>query len=153
MIAFTLWMFIGFIWLIKFHPTLYVRRLEAGPSAEQSLTQKVIATCLFALLGVMFILPGLDRRYGWSHVKWQFTVFGLIGSFLGLILVVGVALHNEYMAASITVESTQKVITTGPYAIVRHPMEFGFSLHQSLWDLGALWRLSFRSSFCSYGVR
>jgi protein-S-isoprenylcysteine O-methyltransferase Ste14 len=122
LIAFTLWMVIGFVWLVKYHPGLYNRRVEAGPSAEQSLTQKLLATGLFAGIFAMFVLPGLDRRYGWSHMAGPVTLIGLIGAFAGLILVARVSAHNEFMAAKITVESTQTVITTGPYAFVRHPM-------------------------------
>jgi protein-S-isoprenylcysteine O-methyltransferase Ste14 len=122
LIAFSLWMMIGFLWLVKFHPALYNRRLEAGPNAEQSFVQKIAVMGLFIGMAGMFVLPGIDRRYGLSHLSSTVTFIGLIGSFTGLTLVVPVSLYNEYMAASITVESTQMVITTGPYGIVRHPM-------------------------------
>jgi protein-S-isoprenylcysteine O-methyltransferase Ste14 len=125
LLAFTLWMVFGSIWLIKCHPELYNRRVVSGPTAEDSLIQKFLAIGILTGIFAMFVLPGLDRRYGWSHVDGPVTLFGLIGAMAGLLFIARVAGYNEFMAAKITVESTQTVITTGPYAVVRHPMYSG----------------------------
>jgi protein-S-isoprenylcysteine O-methyltransferase Ste14 len=110
------------VWIVKYHPKLFVRRLEAGPGSEPSPIQKVAVTLIFTVTGLFFVVPGLDRRFGWSQMSWQLSAMGLICSFTGLILVARTAAFNEFMSAKIAVESAQTVIQTGPYAVVRHPM-------------------------------
>jgi protein-S-isoprenylcysteine O-methyltransferase Ste14 len=113
---------IVFVWMIKCHPKIFLRRLEAGPSSEQSRVQKAVMTLLFTLSALFFIVPGLDHRYGWSHMSQRATLIGLIGSFASLWLTARVTVFNQYMNANIAVEATQTVVQTGPYAVVRHPL-------------------------------
>jgi protein-S-isoprenylcysteine O-methyltransferase Ste14 len=119
--CFGAWMSLGTIWIVKYHPKLFVRRLEAGPSAEQSPLQKVAITLLFILTALFLVLPGIDHRFGWSHMSWQTSLVGLIVSITGLLLMMHVAVSNEFLSAKVTVETTQTVVQTGPYALVRHP--------------------------------
>jgi protein-S-isoprenylcysteine O-methyltransferase Ste14 len=106
-------------------PELMERRKQAGPGSEQSTLQKIVATIAFTGLAAVFVLPGLDRRFGWSHmlplVSWIGDVLTVI-SFLMFTIVFRV---NSFGASNIRVEEKQTVASTGPYAIVRHPMYVG----------------------------
>ena len=106
-------------------PKLLERRMKAGPTAEKQTTQKIIM--VFALLGfvALLVVPALDRRFMWSPVP---PYVSLIGNFLvalGFLLVYFVIRENSYAASTIQVAEGQTVISTGPYAVVRHPMYAG----------------------------
>lgn len=106
-------------------PALVERRKQAGPTAEQSTLQKVVITIVFASLLALFVLSALDRRFSWSQVPPLVSWFGdalLVLSFIMFYFVFNV---NSYGASNIRVEPNQKVISTGPYALVRHPMYDG----------------------------
>lgn len=103
-------------------PALMERRKQAGPAAEQSTVQKVVATIAFTSLFGLFILGGLDHRFGWSHMPPFVALAGdalVVVSFYMYYLVFKA---NSFGASNIRVEDNQKVAATGPYAIVRHPM-------------------------------
>jgi protein-S-isoprenylcysteine O-methyltransferase Ste14 len=125
-IGFMLWMIFGSIWFVFAYPALIVRRLNVGPRAETRLAQKIIQVLLLVVIGGMLAIPGFDRRYGWGpRVPWLLSVFSGIGILAGFGLGAWSAAYNEFMATTITVEKTHKVISTGPYGIVRHPMYSG----------------------------
>ncbi len=105
----------------------------------------IVSLSLIPFLGV-FVLPALDKRFGWTPFSWPLiiagvAVFGL--SYAGLSVVFAA---NRYAARTVKVQDGQKVIDTGPYAIVRHPMYAlvcpiyaGISLMlQSPWGLAPL---------------
>jgi protein-S-isoprenylcysteine O-methyltransferase Ste14 len=106
-------------------PELLERRKKFGPAQEQRLSQKIIMS--FSLLGVigMVVFCVLDYRFGWSRVP---AIVSLVGDglvALGLYINVLVFRANTYGAANIRVEEDQKVISTGLYARIRHPMYMG----------------------------
>ncbi len=106
-------------------PELIERRKQAGPGAEQSTIQKIVATIAFAGLIALFIISGLDRRFGWSHMLPLVSWIGdalTVASFLMFTIVFRV---NSFGASNIRVEEKQQIATTGPYAIVRHPLYVG----------------------------
>jgi protein-S-isoprenylcysteine O-methyltransferase Ste14 len=106
-------------------PKLLERRMKAGPAAEKEPTQKIIV--MFAMLSFagLGILPALDHRFGWSDVPTSFVILGNILIALSYIAFYFVFKENTYGASTIQVEENQKVISTGPYALVRHPMYTG----------------------------
>jgi protein-S-isoprenylcysteine O-methyltransferase Ste14 len=110
------------------HPALLLRRLRSGPLAEREASQKVIA--LFLQFGIFALcaLSALDHDHGWSHVPLPFVLLGDLLVASGLLLIWLVFRANPFAAATITVESIQPVISTGPYALVRHPMYSGLLL-------------------------
>ena len=113
----------AYLW--KHDPKLLERRVHAGPAEEKEKSQKWIQTLAsIAFLGEM-ALPGLDHRFGWSHVSLAFTIAGEILVLLGFFVVFLVFRENSFTSATIQVEAGQKVVSTGPYAIVRHPMYTG----------------------------
>ncbi len=113
------------LYLMKNDPKLLERRVKAGPVAEQQTSQKIIQ----GLAGIAFIativLPALDHRFGWSRVPPYWVIGGDILVALGLYFVFLVFKENSYTSAVIEVGAEQKIISTGPYAYVRHPMYIG----------------------------
>jgi protein-S-isoprenylcysteine O-methyltransferase Ste14 len=110
------------VWAAVNDPQLLERRMRAGPTAEKEKSQKIIVTIALLSLAVAVLIPAFDRRFGWSDVP---TVVVILGNALIAISYVGfyfVFRENTYGAATVRVEENQRVISTGPYAIVRHPM-------------------------------
>ncbi len=111
--------------LARRDPALLERRTKAGPMAEPTRKQKVIqAFASIAFLGEL-ALPALDHRFGWTHVPpvIAFASEALVA--LGFWIVWRVFRANTFTSAVIEVGAKQRVVTTGPYAIVRHPMYAG----------------------------
>jgi protein-S-isoprenylcysteine O-methyltransferase Ste14 len=106
-------------------PQLLERRMNVGPTAEKETTQKIIM--VFALLGfiALLVVPAFDRRFMWSSVPPYISVIGDLLVALGFLLVYFVIRANSYAASTIQVAEGQTVISTGPYAVVRHPMYAG----------------------------
>lgn len=110
------------IYFLKRDPRVVERRMRVGPAAEREPAQKIIMTLVLAGFVLLLVVPGFDHRWHWSSVPaWLvltadvFVVLGLLGTAL-------VVKQNSYAAATVTVESGQPVVSTGLYAIVRHPM-------------------------------
>jgi protein-S-isoprenylcysteine O-methyltransferase Ste14 len=112
-------------YLIRNDRELLARRVQAGPTAETQKSQQLIQSLASLFFIALFILPGLDYRFHWSHVP---VVVSLIADgfvALGFYIVFLVFRENSYTSATIEVANEQKVITSGPYRIVRHPMYAG----------------------------
>jgi protein-S-isoprenylcysteine O-methyltransferase Ste14 len=106
-------------------PALLERRQNIGLAAEQSRVQKIIISIgILADLGLL-VFCALDYRYGWSPVPPYVSLIGDVLVALGLFIDLLVFKENSYGASNITVEEGQRVISTGPYALVRHPMYAG----------------------------
>ena len=116
------------IYLWKRDRALLSRRINAGPIAERSRTQQIIQ--LFASLGFLAILvvPSLDYRFSWSLVPLWLVLAGDLLVALGFYIVFRVFCVNTFTAATVEVTEQQTVISTGPYAFVRHPMYSGASI-------------------------
>ncbi len=103
-------------------PQLMERRKRAGPAAEQNTVQKIVATLAFASLFGLFIVGGFDHRFGWSHmpsfIAWAGDALVVVSFYLYSL----VFKANSFGASNIRVEENQTVSSTGPYALVRHPM-------------------------------
>ena len=113
----------AYLW--KKDPQLLQRRINGGPGAEREKSQKLIQLLAsIAFVGGM-ILPSLDHRFSWSAVPLPVVVVGDVLTVLGFFIVFRVFKENTFTAATIEVAPDQRVISTGPYAIVRHPMYFG----------------------------
>jgi protein-S-isoprenylcysteine O-methyltransferase Ste14 len=113
----------AYLW--KKDPQLLERRIHGGPGAEREKSQKLIQLLAsVAFIGAM-IRPSLDHRFSWSAVPLLAVVVGDVLTALGFFIVFRVFKENSFTAASIRVAPDQRVISTGPYAIVRHPMYSG----------------------------
>ena len=76
----------------------------------------------FLSVPLIYIIPGFDKRFGWSQVPVPFEIIALVLVFLGYVMTIWVLKANSYASRIIEVEESQMVISTGPYALVRHPM-------------------------------
>jgi protein-S-isoprenylcysteine O-methyltransferase Ste14 len=113
----------AYLW--KKDPQLLERRINGGPGAEREKSQKLIQPLAsIAFIGAM-ILPSLDHRFSWSAVPLPAVVVGDVLTALGFFIVFRVFKENSFTAATIEVAPDQRVISTGLYAIVRHPMYSG----------------------------
>ncbi|MGE5390834.1 MAG: methyltransferase family protein [Deltaproteobacteria bacterium] len=80
------------------------------------------------LFSLFYFVAGIDFRFHWSTVPlWVVAAANLL-AFLGYVLIIMVFRENSYTSGNITVEDAQQLITTGPYAVIRHPMYTGMSL-------------------------
>lgn len=113
------------IYLAATNPEALQRRMQAGPAAESRPLQKVIITIAFASVVAMIVVSALDFRFGWSSVPAVVSVVGDVLVGVGLLIAMITTIQNGYAAANINVESDQKVVSTGVYSVVRHPMYFG----------------------------
>jgi len=113
------------VYLVINDPKLLERRMHAGPAAEKEPTQKIVM--LFAMAGFIasLVFPALDHRFGWSRVPSYISLAADALIVLGFLLVFLVLKVNSYSASTVQVTEGQEVISTGPYALVRHPMYAG----------------------------
>jgi protein-S-isoprenylcysteine O-methyltransferase Ste14 len=113
------------IYFLMHDRKLIERRMKIGPLAEQRPAQKIISM-LFMLGFVGFlVLPALDHRFGWSPVAPIVSIIANAIIVLSFVLFFLVMRSNSYAASTIRVEEGQPVVSTGPYASVRHPMYLG----------------------------
>ena len=145
------WIYCGVIFIpaffvvqyfLKKDPELLERRMRMKEKEEK---QKSIIKFAAIISFIGFIIPGLDYRYHWSNVPVLLVIISNIIVLLGYIFVFFVLRENSYASRIIEVENGQKVITTGPYAIVRHPMYLGVLLMYLFTPLalGSYWALIF----------
>jgi len=113
------------IYLSEKDPKLLERRVEAGPGAEKEKTQKIIQFFASISFFALLIIPSFDHRFGWSKVPLYIVILGYFLVVFGFFIIFLVLRENTFAAATIKVFADQKVITTGPYSIVRHPMYAG----------------------------
>jgi protein-S-isoprenylcysteine O-methyltransferase Ste14 len=113
------------IYLMKNDPKLLERRIKAGPSAEQEKSQKIIQSLAALAFLATFVVSAFDHRFGWSSVPLSIVVLGDVLVVFGFYLVFLVFKENTFASGTIEVGAEQRVIATGPYALVRHPMYIG----------------------------
>lgn len=116
------------VYLWKRDPALLRRRMKAGAANETERAQKAIQSAAGALCLALMVVPGLDHRYGWSAVPPALSVAGDALVAAGFAVVLRVFAENTFTAAVVAVDAGQRVVTTGPYALVRHPMYSGAML-------------------------
>jgi len=131
------------LYLMRKDPALLERRMKGGPTAEKRLPQKVIM--LFTSIGfiALLVVPALDYRLRLSAVPLSSVVAGDLLVVIGFYLIFVVYRENTFTSATIEIAENQKVISTGPYGIVRHPMYASASLYLlgTPLALGSYWGL------------
>ena len=125
---FNAWLFIGLLFvpmlilgivLLVKSPDLLKKRLDAK---EKQNAQKGVVAMSALLFLAGFIVAGLDFRFGWSHMPvWAVVVASAI-LLISYALYCEVMRENAYLSRTIEVQNGQKVVDTGLYGIVRHPM-------------------------------
>jgi len=116
-----------YLYFAKHDPEMIERRMR---NEEQTSEQKLLMRFARPVLLAAFLLPGLDYRLGWSRTYlggaplWLLLLSQVL--VLGGILLVGWVINiNRFASRTIQVEAGQKVVSSGPYAAVRHPMYLG----------------------------
>jgi protein-S-isoprenylcysteine O-methyltransferase Ste14 len=107
---------------LKKDPEVLERRMRTG---EKEKTQKRIVSLGSLPFAVGMLLPGFDRRWGWSSMPPALSIFAGAMVILGYLVFVRVMKENRYLSRVVEVARDQQVVTTGPYAAVRHPMYSG----------------------------
>jgi protein-S-isoprenylcysteine O-methyltransferase Ste14 len=146
------WLFLGIlaasivgftVYLALYDRPLLERRMKAGPHYEQEWPQKIIVSLILLTFFALIVLPALDHRFTWSPVAPLVSILGDAVMVLSFLFIFRVTQVNRFAAANVRVERDQRVIDTGPYAYVRHPMYAG-----AVWlfvgmplALGSLWSL------------
>jgi len=157
------------VYLMSRDPELLERRLRGGPTAEKRPAQKLIMLAASIGFIALLVVPALDHRFGWSAVPLGGVVLGNILVVVGFYLIYLVYRENTFTSATIELTAGQRVISTGPYAIVRHPMYASATLYLlgtplalgSYWGfvpLGAMlpfliWRLFDEERFLAKNLR
>jgi protein-S-isoprenylcysteine O-methyltransferase Ste14 len=128
------------IYLVRNHPDLLERRMRYH---EREKEQQLIIKLSIITFVLAYILPGLDYRFGWSHVPVWLVWFSLAVVLASYFFVVSVFRTNQYASRIVEVEQEQTVISSGPYAIVRHPMYLGMAVMYifSPLALGSYWSI------------
>jgi protein-S-isoprenylcysteine O-methyltransferase Ste14 len=113
------------LYLFRFDKQLLKSRLAAGPVAEPTRAQKIIqALAALSFLGI-YITSAFDHRYHWSTIPPSISYLADAGCLLAFVFLFFVFKQNTYLSATIEVQDRQQVISTGLYAVVRHPMYTG----------------------------
>ena len=143
------WMWIATLFLPMFFvapylmikdPALLERRMRMRE--KESTQQKIIALSFLYFL-VAFTLPGFDVRFGWSNVPPLVSIIADVFVLAGYMTFVWVMTVNSYLSRIVEVDTGQKVVSTGPYGIVRHPMYAGVTVMYiaSALALGSYWAM------------
>lgn len=106
-------------------PALLERRKNFGPSAESNPIQKVIMLLTLLAIAGLLVFCALDHRYGWSNVPAAVSLIGDVLVAVGLFIDLIVMRENSFGGSTVQTFEAQKVISTGPYALIRHPMYAG----------------------------
>jgi len=120
--AYFAWSILVSVWLARRDPALFKRRMSGGPWAETAPAQRVIMTVMMVAFIALLVVPALDHRFAWSRASIWVVLVGHAAFSIGWLAILRVFRENTFTAATVAIMADQTVITTGPYAIVRHPM-------------------------------
>ena len=123
--VFVLSTWIPSIYVLRTNPVALQRRMRGGPAAETRMVQKAVMGGLWLSLAGLVVISALDHRFGWSSVPTPICLAGDVLVAVGLGTGMLVVIQNSYAAATVRVESGQKLASTGLYGLVRHPMYTG----------------------------
>jgi len=107
------------LYMLKFERPLLEKRINAREKRKPQMLIQSVNTLLFIFA---MVIPGFDRRFGWSHVPVWLVLASDAMMLAGYVLFIRIMLYNEYASRTIEIQNGQKLISTGPYAVVRHPM-------------------------------
>ncbi|PKM78133.1 MAG: S-isoprenylcysteine methyltransferase [Firmicutes bacterium HGW-Firmicutes-15] len=108
------------VYFFKRSPQLLAGRTRVK---DQETVKKIPA--FLNLYFLAYLVPGFDFRFHWSTVPVWAVIAANLMVFLGYVFIIIVFKENSYASANIKVEEEQQIVSTGPYAIIRHPMYTG----------------------------
>ena len=112
--------FAGIVMMIK-SPSLLASRLEAK---EKEREQSIVVKLSGLMFVIGFVVAGLDFRFGWIKLPFAVNIAASVVFIIAYLLYAEVLRENAYLSRTVKVVEGQKVISTGLYGIVRHPMYF-----------------------------
>ncbi|MCD4671239.1 MAG: isoprenylcysteine carboxylmethyltransferase family protein [Anaerolineaceae bacterium] len=133
-------MFVVLAYLLKNDPELLERRMR---TKEKESRQNLIIKLSYPVFLIAFLMPGFDQRFSWSNMPAIVAILADVVVFSGYMMFFAVLRENSYASRVVEVAEEQKVISTGPYALVRHPMYLAVLLMYgcSPLALGSYWAL------------
>jgi len=111
-----------FVYFLRKDPRFLERRARGTEKVKE---QKLIQMINLPVFIAAFIIPGLDKRFGWSDIAAEIIIATDVFIFVGYIIIFLVFRENSYASRIIEIDKEHKVITTGLYSVVRHPMYLG----------------------------
>lgn len=115
---------VGILLFLK-APELLEKRLN---TREQEGTQKAVVALSALMFCLGFVLAGLDFRFGWSHMPTWLVAAAAVLQLVSYGLYAEVMRENAYLSRTVEIQENQKVIDTGLYGVVRHPMYLAVTL-------------------------
>lgn len=128
------WLFIGLLFIPMFiigiillfkNPGLLEKRIN-GKETEKAQKIVILFSILIFISG--FLVAGFDFKYGWSNLPNGIIITGSIILVISYLLYAEVMRENTFLSRSVEIQENQKVIDTGLYGIVRHPMYMATSI-------------------------
>jgi protein-S-isoprenylcysteine O-methyltransferase Ste14 len=130
------WVFLGLMiasglgfggWLARKDPALLAERMRSPIRADQPAADKKFLLVFFVVFLIWFIVMGLDERFHLSHMPVALQVLGLALLILSSAFIAWVFNENSFAAAVVRIQAERghHVVSSGPYAFVRHPMYSG----------------------------
>lgn len=118
---------IGGFWFMKTNPGLLAERMRPMMQKDQPKADKIFMVVLGPVALIWLVIMGLDERYQWSGMSFGFQILGLALFMLSLAISFWVMQENTFAAPVVKIQTERghQVISTGPYAFVRHPMYSG----------------------------
>jgi protein-S-isoprenylcysteine O-methyltransferase Ste14 len=108
------------VYLHRRNPGLLAKRMDAR---EKHGNQRIFTTIAYAVIALSVLaLPGIDRRLGWSMMPWWIPALALVAMAIAFVFEFITVRQNDYLFRVIDVAEGQKVVDTGIYAVIRHPM-------------------------------
>ena len=113
------------VYIFRFDKRLLESRLSVGAVSEKRKVKKLVQSLAWLLFISVYILSSLDSYHGWTQVALPLSFFADAIILLAFIFLFYVFKENTFLSATIEVQEKQKVISTGLYGIIRHPMYLG----------------------------
>lgn len=117
------------LWLYRHNPALLEQRLQLTKRAALPMDKRIMATGMVLIVPYL-ILPGIDAvRFGWAPVPKPLQAAAFPAIAAGLAVLAWVMRENTYLSRFVEIQPGQRVITSGPYRFVRHPLYAAMSVY------------------------
>jgi len=116
----------------KRDPSLFKKRMKIH---EEQRDQRTYVNLMLVLFLIFFPVAGFDYRFGWSHVPMWLVAVSVMVMVFGYILIVIVMIQNTFASRVIEIQQNQRIIDSGLYSCIRHPMYMAATIMCTAWPL------------------